>query len=406
MIEIFIECVLCTCFIIFFFPLKVGENKRTVVILQKIFMMSASASTTSKKLCSTCNKSAGIFTCDGCQQSFCGKHVGEHRQQLGVELDCLMQEHDLFRSKLDQPLSEENELFKKIDQWEKESITKIQRQAQTARKTLEELLMKSKEQTTKICSDIRNNLQTTREADDFSELDLNRWKEQLKELHESFQSSSSIKLTFEKSSASIRLIKIVTDETNKTTDDKQIPPPPPPQKENTTINNIQERFLQVLGPLIIQEDDYLVKHLGLAADFAYVRGKYLYSMGCFTIRFRIEQCAQPYQIFFGCMASKDPLKELVFKSPSAVGWFGHNQVHLNGSCSTNCKKYNYHSTVIQKDDEIQLTLDCIHEQIRLFHQRKQMLCTLPVDIKLVPFPWQYLVVLYNIGDTLRILPNI
>jgi hypothetical protein len=31
-----------------------------------------------KKPCSKCNKGGGIFTCDGCEQSFCRKHSDEH----------------------------------------------------------------------------------------------------------------------------------------------------------------------------------------------------------------------------------------------------------------------------------------------------------------------------------------
>ncbi len=36
------------------------------------------ASANVKKPCTTCRKSAGVATCDGCQQSFCSKHFVEH----------------------------------------------------------------------------------------------------------------------------------------------------------------------------------------------------------------------------------------------------------------------------------------------------------------------------------------
>ena len=140
-----------------------------------------SASVTGKKQCVTCNKSGGIMTCDGCQQSFCGKHVIEHRQELTNQLDGIMQEHDLLQQELEQS-SIDNSLLQQIDKWEKESITKIQVAAEAARADLQQILDKSKEQISKTCHDIAINLRSSREADDFSENDLNRWMEQLKEL--------------------------------------------------------------------------------------------------------------------------------------------------------------------------------------------------------------------------------
>ncbi|CAF3468474.1 unnamed protein product [Rotaria sp. Silwood2] len=154
--------------------------------------MSASAS--NKKQCVLCNKSGGIMICEGCQQAFCGKHVIEHRQTLSGQLDNIMQEHDLLQQELAQPSLKKNPLLKKIDKWEKDSIAKIQVAAETARKTLQELLEQSKERLSKTCRDITENLRASQEADDFSENDLQRWKKQLKELQLEITSPSSAKL--------------------------------------------------------------------------------------------------------------------------------------------------------------------------------------------------------------------
>ncbi|UJR32156.1 hypothetical protein I4U23_019623 [Adineta vaga] len=113
-----------------------------------------SASAMNKKQCVTCNKSGGILICDGCQQSFCGKHVIEHRQELAGQLDNIMQEHDLLQQDLLQPSSKKDALLERIDHWEKYSIAKIQMAAETARTTLKELLEQSKERLAKKFPDI------------------------------------------------------------------------------------------------------------------------------------------------------------------------------------------------------------------------------------------------------------
>jgi hypothetical protein len=359
-----------------------------------------SESVTSKKQCVTCDKSGGTVICDGCQQSFCIKHVSEHRQELGVQLDVIMQEHDLLREELEKPSAKKNRILKKIDKWEKDSIAKIQTAAENARKALQELLEQSKERLTKVCHDVSEALRSSREADNFSEHDLDQWKKQLQELQSEITSPSSAKLIQDKGAPIYRMI-LKIDEPSKNQSASSNEPPP---TTNSDTLDLQERFLQTIGPVNLEEHSYLAKCVGSRTNFACIRGRFLYSKGCYLIRFKIEQSKQPYRIFFGCMSFQGSLKENAFKSPHAVGWFGSNQVYEHGRCSTNCQKYGYYSTMIAKD-ELHLTIDCDNKQIRLFHERTKMTCVLSVNDKLAPFPWQYLVVLCNPGDSVRILPN-
>ena len=159
-----------------------------------------------QKQCVTCSKSGGILICDGCQQTFCGKHVIEHRQELANQLDGIMQEHDLLQQELTRS-SDEHVLLQKINKWEKESITKIQVAAEAARADLREMIENSKKQLSRSCHDIAVNLRSSREADDFSENDLNRWTQQLKELKLEVISPSSVQLIEDERSV-IRLITI------------------------------------------------------------------------------------------------------------------------------------------------------------------------------------------------------
>ena len=362
-----------------------------------------SASAAIKKQCVTCNKNGGIMICCGCQQTFCGKHVNEHRQELGGQLDNIMQEHDLFQQELGkESLLKENPLLKEIDQWEKDSIAKIQVAAETARKSLQELIEQPKERVSKACGDIRRNLRSAREADDFSENDLAVWKKQLEELRLDITPPPSVKLVYDQSSP-IHLIKL---ETEKSSNNESITNKVPPPKTCSSTPDLQEQFFQRYGPLNIGENGSVAKRIGSSSTLACFRGRLLYSKGCYLIRFRIEQSAKPYSIFFGCMSSQIPLKEDAFKCQHAVGWFGYNQVYEHGRCSTNCQKYGYYSSDITNNDELHLIIDCDETQIKLIHVRLKKTCTLSVNPKLAPFPWQYLVVLCNADDSVRILPNV
>lgn len=359
-----------------------------------------SASTINKKPCAKCDKGAGIFTCDGCEQSFCGKHVGEHRQELAVELDGIMQKHDSLRQELEQSSAEENPLLIKINQWEKEAIAKVQAAAETARKNLQELLCQSKERLSKASLTIKAELLTSSEADDYSEKDLNRWKEQLEALKKEIASPSTAKVVTDKN-AVIHLMKLTTDEvlSNQTTTNQ-----PPPKADPPPLDK-QERFLQTFGPVDIEDSGYLAKCVGLQGISTHIRGRFLYSQGTYVIRFKIEQSTRPYEIFLGCMSSRGLLTDAAYRSFYAVGWFGYDQVYEHGRCTTNCRKYQYRSALIQKHDELSLILDCDKAKIYLVHERNKTTCTLSVNTQLAPLPWQFLVVLCCPGDAVRILPN-
>ena len=105
--------------------------------------MAASSSSSSKALCATCgNKAAGIFRCEGCIQVFCRKHLNEHRDILSHQLDEIFLEHDTLQQAIVETNKKSNEqhpAMKEIDQWEKESIAKIQRLAEEARNELKKV---------------------------------------------------------------------------------------------------------------------------------------------------------------------------------------------------------------------------------------------------------------------------
>jgi hypothetical protein len=97
----------------------------------------ASSSSSLKAPCATCaNKAAGIYRCEGCLNVFCRKHLNDHRDLLSHQLDEIVLEHDtLHQTIVETKVKQNNQhpLLKEIDQWEKNSIMKIQQLAEEAR---------------------------------------------------------------------------------------------------------------------------------------------------------------------------------------------------------------------------------------------------------------------------------
>jgi hypothetical protein len=350
-----------------------------------------------QKQCVMCNKSGGIMTCDGCQQTFCGKHVIEHRQQLTNQLDGIMQEHDLLQQELTQP-SDEHLLLQTIDKWERESITKINVAAEAARADLRQTIEKSKQQLSKAYHDIAVNLRSSREADDFSEYNLSQWLQQLEELKLQTKSSSSVQVIEDERSV-IHLITIQDNGFAKKAlkkNDSSI------KDELTCVP--QERFSKVIGNGKIDERGIVATHIGSEADYTHFIGEQLYSQGRQTVRFKIEQGKTPYNIFFGCISSQAIEQKIHYSSPLVVGWFGFNEIHQHGSYNTSAKDHGYRSDEVKTNDVLQLTFDCEKKQIELFQGRLNKSHTLAVNINEAPFPWQLLLLLTHPNDCVRIIP--
>ena len=174
------------------------------------------ATSQSKKHCSKCEKGAGSFSCDGCGQSFCLKHVAEHRQELTRQMDIIEQEHDILHEDLLNQAKEQDQhpIFRRIDRWEKESIEKIQQTAEKSRSTLKQILNSVGDYGQKSLNKVLVKLRRARESDDFFENDLDRWMQHINRLREEVESmANSIDIAHERSTSAIQLIEIVHDRT-------------------------------------------------------------------------------------------------------------------------------------------------------------------------------------------------
>ena len=339
-----------------------------------------------RKQCVLCNKGSGIMTCSGCEQRFCGKHSTEHRQELANQLDNIMQEHDLIQQEFES-FTHDHPLFRKIDTWEKESITKIQTVAEAARCDLREMIEKSKAQLIETCHDIAMNLRSSREADDYSENELKQWMEQLKQLQIQITSPLSVKL-IENEWSVIDLIATQNDNTEK----------------SILTSLIQDRFSKVIGSVILDEGGLLAKHTSDDWNYEYVLGEQLYFEGRHTVQFKIEQSGTPYNIFFGCISSQASQNRISVNSPFTAGWFGYNHVYQHGTRIGNSDLHGYNSNEIATNDTVHLIFDCDKKQIEFFHEDTNKRHTLRISISKAPLPWQFLMVLTDKDDCVRILP--
>ncbi len=102
---------------------------------------------------------------------FCARHVGEHRQEVSIQLENAMQEHDLIQQESHRSTIEKD-ILNKIDVWEKESIITIQKIAETTRIDFYQWYKNTNDRIKTECTELAKNLRVARETDDFSESDL------------------------------------------------------------------------------------------------------------------------------------------------------------------------------------------------------------------------------------------
>ena len=174
--------------------------------------MATSSTQNNKKHCIKCdgNKTGGgLFTCDGCQQMFCGRHVSDHRQELGLQLEVAMQNYDLIQQELSQ-VQPNQRILEKIDAWEKQSIQKIHELAETNRTEFYKWHQNTNDQIKKESNALGNNLRVARETDDFSEPDLTKWYQLLNNLRTKLESMTKVDIIVD-TRACVNGIKILDD---------------------------------------------------------------------------------------------------------------------------------------------------------------------------------------------------
>lgn len=389
------------------------------------------ATTAAKKPCAKCSKGGGVTTCDGCQQSFCTKHFVEHRQELSQQMNNISQDHDLFRCEIAKDIPKHPFLIR-IDTWERESICKIQATAETARIDLRQLLERTKYDLKNSVEKMTDELKSCQQSDDFTENDLKRWMEQLKELRKKLDTPSTIFISNDDDTkSSIRLIRVHDNkqqqqhqqrpstsmirapEQRLSTSMIRIPDQRPlssmirPPESRTyhhikdSISTLDEKFSDIDGKATLSEDNLVVTCcLASILTQPIIYGINRYSTGKHQTRFRIEKMGES-RLFFGIIRSLENISrsgQAQNNNNSLYGWWDLNEAIINGKTQTS--KYR---NIVSTGDELTLIIDCDNKQIQLQHHRTKRLAQLLIDLDKCPFPWKIVIRLQSAGDCIRIL---
>lgn len=143
--------------------------------------------------CSICHKENAVMKCEGCLETFCYKHVNDHRQKLNKQLDDVTITCDMMRQALNEQAvdSQKHPLIQQIDQWEQQSIEQIRRAAEEARQMIVKHTIGPVAEVEVKLRKVTNEIQHSREENDFSEADLSNWRSSLSKLKDKLPLESS-----------------------------------------------------------------------------------------------------------------------------------------------------------------------------------------------------------------------
>jgi len=350
-----------------------------------------------KKPCAKCHKGGGVTTCDGCQQSFCIKHIIEHRQELAMKMDNIGQEHDSIRRDLIQE-DVTHPLLLRINEWEQESIKKIQVAAEIARTNLRRLFNQTKNDIKMSVDKIADELQTHRELDDYTETDLARWSAKLTDIRKLLEAPSTIKIIEDENrSTAINLIKVLEQKqlhlfSNATqVSEKRL------LQSQELHGSTQEVFGTAMTLISLSENGLVATYTGQHDYYKTIFGKNLYRSGQHHIHFRIEN-KNIDNFFFGIVTSSQDIVARIFDTLTANGWWGFDVPVINGRNQKSSGE-----KILQTGDIVKLTLDCDNKQIRFENYRTKTILQSPINITTCPFPWKIAISLSRPQDVLRIL---
>lgn len=353
------------------------------------------ATDSSKKTCIKCVKGSGIVTCDGCYQSFCNKHLYEHRQEILGELDQLNENVKTF----EKDLVVENDpspIYSAIDQWETDSIEKIRKQAQVYRDEVKQLTNKTINDFNKYTKKIQSNIKSSKEKNDFTEIDVRQWNQQLDSLKQLLSDPFPISLgTDPKNPANLHFIMINYQSPlkffnkNKFQEKEKKSAQTKPQTFQTEAKvqvDIDERFDKIAGHAILSDDDAIVSFVG----FSSAQGYKSYSTKIHQIRLEILE--QKHQgLFIGIISSKQKITARSSELATVYGWRDFDKQILNGNAQLNNKKTQF----ILANDQLTFIIDCEHYKIALIHHRLNQKLLLAIDTHKCPFPWKFLLTSYG-----------
>ena len=143
--------------------------------------MSAS---TGKTHCLRCGKEKCTFRCTGCSKDFCLNHLKDHQQELTKQFDEIEVNRKTFHESFTEQMKklQDNPLMKQVDAWERESINQIRNTAEAAKLSLAQHINKHYHEIEIKLNTLTKQLNEIREENDFNEINLRQFQEDLTRL--------------------------------------------------------------------------------------------------------------------------------------------------------------------------------------------------------------------------------
>ena len=339
------------------------------------------ASAVTRKLCTNSNecKQMAAAICEGCSQALCTNHFIEHRRFLGEEMNGIISEYDQFQHTLNQQTTNTDShcLMKQIDEWENESISRIQQKTKELRQQVAQLTTVHLAEHLQKLRNLSKKLKEGQEYDNFVETDLQDWRESLNALKENLTSPSPFYIRRHESNPLV-------------------------QNVSVTFNERSDLFERVSDNNGRIDENGLVAIHDTSYEYIEFRGKNEYVSGCHEIRLYIEQSADTWT-FLGINSKSTPLQNDSYGTKSTYGWTNNNYVWSNGQPQLNTSNLRID---MKTNDIISLIFDCDNRRISMINQRTKAKYELDVNINYCPFPWQLRVILAEPNSHVRILSTL
>lgn len=348
----------------------------------------------SKKTCAKCVKGSGIVTCDGCYQSFCNKHLADHRQEILGELNQINENVKRF----EQQLVVENDpapIYSAVDQWETDSIEKIRRQAQIYRDEIKQLTNKTINDFHKYTKRIQSTIQSNKDKNDFTEVDVTNANQQLDALKQLLNDPFPISVGSDpKNPPNLHFLlinyqspfKFFNRNKFQEKDKKLVQTKPQTFQSETVQVDIDERFDKIAGHAVVSDDDSIVSFVG----FSSVQGFKSYATKIHQIRLEIVE--EKHQgLFIGIISSKQKITPRSSELATVYGWRDFDKTINDGNAQLNNKKNKF----LIRNDQLTFIIDCEHHKISLIHHRLNQKLLLTIDTQKCPFPWKFLLTSYG-----------
>ena len=141
--------------------------------------------------CALCGKQSGSTSCDGCQRKFCFECLSEHRKELSLELDDLINHRNELFETINNHLSDNTTgkcpCFDEINRWQTEMHVNVDRIASTARDNVRQFLSEASKNVRNELDQVSKDLQQRQKTGGYVEGDLNRIKQLLTKLNDTVQ---------------------------------------------------------------------------------------------------------------------------------------------------------------------------------------------------------------------------